>query len=101
MSPGVPGSMGADIVEKKLLWGANVSVDVIAPFWKALGEEVKKVGGLTWGGDWKPRGRKMRDSRNATLWQKYKIGWDPAHIELKGYGTHSEVVRRNKSFGNA
>ena len=96
-SKGVPASMGVDIVDAKILWGAKEPVEVIAPFWKALGEEVRKVGGLTWGGDWKPRRRQMKDARNRTLWEDYKIGWDPAHIELKGYRL-SEVRKRNNDL---
>jgi len=96
----VPASMGVDIVDSKLLWGAGKPVEMIAPFWQALGEEVRKVGGLTWGGDWKPKGRRLKDKRNRTLYEKYNVGWDPAHIELRGYSV-KEVQKRNEEFNRS
>ena len=97
MKKNTPASMGADIVDSKILWGEGKPIEMIAPFWQALGEEVRKVGGLTWGGNWQPRGRRAKNERNRTLWEKYKVGWDPAHIELSGYSI-KEVKRRNEEF---
>ena len=100
--PNAPASMGADIIHghprdfrsgKSLHWG-NGKTEQIAKFWKALGEEAERVGGLTWGGKWPPSGKAAQQ----TLWKKYRIGWDPAHIELKGHGSLAQRKKANKSF---
>lgn len=46
-SAGIPNAWAADIIDKRWAWNESDCMK----FFKALGEEAKKVG-LVWGGDW-------------------------------------------------
>jgi len=55
---GRPNSFAADIVDRRYAWSEKKETH---EYWKAQGEEAKRIG-LFWGGDWKKP-------------------WDPAHVQ--------------------
>jgi len=75
---GAAASQAADLVDKGALYGPDdPATDQEAhaqatKYFKALGEEAKKLG-LRWGGDYK---------KSNPLWAQQGMGWDPAHVEL-------------------
>ena len=79
-SNGQPASQAVDLVDSIAGYGPDNPDDdrkahnKAAEYFKVLGQEAKKLG-LSWGGDYK---------KSNPLWAKHGMGWDPAHVELKG-----------------
>ena len=83
-SGGNPASQAVDLVDKSVGYGgedpASSKHRKAAEYFKALGEEARKLGftgsgGIgRWGGDY---------SQSNPLWAAHGMGWDPAHVELK------------------
>jgi hypothetical protein len=79
-STGAGASQAVDLIDAVAGYGPDDPKDdperheKAARYFKALGEEAKKLG-LAWGGDFK---------KSNPLWAKHGMGWDPAHVMLKG-----------------
>ncbi|MDP2315334.1 MAG: hypothetical protein Q8P41_20725 [Pseudomonadota bacterium] len=75
---GAPAARAVDLwnapVDLWLVAGAAERLAAEAPFLRALGE-VARAEGLRWGGDW---------HGHASAWDAYGLGWDPAHVEVRG-----------------
>tara|TARA_Y100000034_G_scaffold60946_1_gene74025 strand:+ start:242 stop:1336 length:1095 start_codon:yes stop_codon:yes gene_type:complete len=96
---GQPASQAVDLALKDIGWGPGppsmALEDAVmdpqhikaAEYFKALGEEANKLG-LEWGGDW---------SSKDPLWAVDGMGWDPAHVELRG----SPALTKAKAKKNA
>jgi hypothetical protein len=70
MQSGAPAALAVDLVGRPYAWGEPPhSRAEAASFFKALGEEAKKLG-LAWGGDYTQK----------NVWKNYGMGWDPAHV---------------------
>jgi hypothetical protein len=78
---GVRASRAIDLwgapLDLALMFGATDRMAAEVPFLRALGAAAKKEG-LRWGGDW---------HGHASAWDTWGLGWDPAHIEVRGCAT--------------
>jgi len=82
---GDPSSWAADIVDSQDAWSDTQRA---FDFFVALGEKANEKG-LGWGGDWSPASKTIDG-------KQYRIGWDPAHIEVKGSdGATNDAVEDN------
>jgi len=85
---GVPAALAADL----LLTNASDN-DRKAEAYKVLMSEAKKLG-IESGGEW-TRSAKAGESPtmyDKSPWKKYKLGWDPAHVQVRGKSNISDVV---------
>jgi len=90
---GNPASQAADIADKRYMWNEDADGTYTngAAFFAALGEEIAREGGLTWGGNW---------TSKVTVWTDHGIGWDPAHFEMRGSPGISRVQAKSNAVNN-
>lgn len=73
--------LACDIIDRR--WGWNLRyLDSAALFFASLGD-LAMAEGLTWGGSWFGAGGTRKAPTHRSPWNRYGIGWDPAHCELK------------------
>jgi hypothetical protein len=78
--PGTHGAgLAADVIDKRYGWEDSKRN---AKFFAAL-TDAAMAEGLTAGGSWFGQGGTRLKPTRPALWNKYGIGWDPAHIESK------------------
>jgi hypothetical protein len=70
--------LACDIIDRR--WGWSLVEDA-ARFFAALGD-LALAAGLTWGGAWFGAGGSRLHPTHKSGWNRWGIGWDPAHVAL-------------------
>jgi len=76
-----PGSHGwglaCDIIDRRHGWEVS---ETAARFFAELGD-LALGAGLTWGGTWFGVGGTREHPTHTSPWNKWQVGWDPAHVQ--------------------
>lgn len=93
-SPGAHGwGLAADIIDRRYAWEVS---EHSAKFFAALGD-LAMAAGCTWGGAWFGAGGTSAHPTHKACWNKWGIGWDPAHVQM---GRIRDALKQDYGPGN-
>ena len=73
--------LACDIIDRRWGWSLKY-IESASLFFASLGD-LAMAKNLVWGGSWFGAGGTRAKPTHRSPWNKYGIGWDPAHVEFR------------------